>query len=341
MVSASYGVVGRWREDYDDLDHERAASLLVRGGRRAPRRPHLRHPQRGGAQAGADRAGADDRPRAAAARRAGRRPRPRRPRGPRLDALGARLRPRLAGDGAGLPPRRGDPARLHPRAAAARGPGGRRRPRSTTSSPRRTSRATFGMPLRAQRTRTAGGRAARTAGTRGPPTDRVGAWTGSGTTCGQAWLALAAVLGVAEMFSLDLILLMLAVGAVVGMLTAPARRRLSSLQVLVAGGRLGRDAGPGPADHRRAAAHRPRARARPRQAGRPAGRRHRADHVLEPGRIKLAGEIWSAAPYDETLTIAPGETVEVFEIKGADGVRPPGPDPRVLTGPNSIGRRTA
>src|SRR5262245_42048278 len=28
VVSASYGVVGRWRESYDDLDHERAADLL-------------------------------------------------------------------------------------------------------------------------------------------------------------------------------------------------------------------------------------------------------------------------------------------------------------------------
>jgi iron complex transport system ATP-binding protein len=28
VVSASYGVVGRWREDYDDLDHGRALELL-------------------------------------------------------------------------------------------------------------------------------------------------------------------------------------------------------------------------------------------------------------------------------------------------------------------------
>lgn len=28
VVSASYGVVGRWREAYDDLDHDRAANLL-------------------------------------------------------------------------------------------------------------------------------------------------------------------------------------------------------------------------------------------------------------------------------------------------------------------------
>src|SRR4051794_14856838 len=32
VVSASYGVVGRWREAYDDLDHDRALSLLVEVG---------------------------------------------------------------------------------------------------------------------------------------------------------------------------------------------------------------------------------------------------------------------------------------------------------------------
>ena len=34
MVSASYGVVGRWREEYADLDHDRAADAARRG--RAP-----------------------------------------------------------------------------------------------------------------------------------------------------------------------------------------------------------------------------------------------------------------------------------------------------------------
>ncbi|MCW2842610.1 MAG: transporter related protein [Nocardioides sp.] len=34
VVSASYGVVGRWREAYDALDHERAADLLVEVGAR-------------------------------------------------------------------------------------------------------------------------------------------------------------------------------------------------------------------------------------------------------------------------------------------------------------------
>jgi len=32
VVSASYGVIGRWREHYDDLDHERAGELLTELG---------------------------------------------------------------------------------------------------------------------------------------------------------------------------------------------------------------------------------------------------------------------------------------------------------------------
>jgi membrane protein implicated in regulation of membrane protease activity len=39
--------------------------------------------------------------------------------------------------------------------------------------------------------------------------------------------------------------------------------------------------------------------------------------ALNPGRVKVGGEIWSACPYDEGLTIPPGATVEVFAIRGA------------------------
>jgi membrane protein implicated in regulation of membrane protease activity len=38
---------------------------------------------------------------------------------------------------------------------------------------------------------------------------------------------------------------------------------------------------------------------------------------LTTGRIKINGEDWSARPYDETMTIPAGETVEVLAIKGA------------------------
>ena len=41
---------------------------------------------------------------------------------------------------------------------------------------------------------------------------------------------------------------------------------------------------------------------------------------LTAGRIKLAGEFWTAEPYDDTTSIAAGETVEVLEIRGATAV---------------------
>lgn len=131
-----------------------------------------------------------------------------------------------------------------------------------------------------------------------------------------AWLALAAALGVAEMFSLDLVLIMLAVGALAGMLTGLAGGALI-LQLLVAG----------------AASVAMLALVRPGMVKRlHTGPELRLGHgklvgqrgvvteqitSLEPGRIRLAGEIWSAAPYDDNISIAPGETVEVFEIRGA------------------------
>ena len=110
-----------------------------------------------------------------------------------VDAVRARPRPRLAGDRAGLPPRRGDPARLHPRAAAARGPRGRRRAARRTSSPSRDLSETFGMPLRAQpRRRPVRARAGAPAPARRPPTSAhwigSGAWTGSATTSWETWL---------------------------------------------------------------------------------------------------------------------------------------------------------
>jgi len=35
------------------------------------------------------------------------------------------------------------------------------------------------------------------------------------------------------------------------------------------------------------------------------------------GRVRIGGELWSSRPYDETLTIPVGSTVDVFQIEGA------------------------
>jgi membrane protein implicated in regulation of membrane protease activity len=130
------------------------------------------------------------------------------------------------------------------------------------------------------------------------------------------WLTLAVALGAAELISLDLILLMLAVGAIAGAITgvlgAPA-----ILQLLVAGGasvamlglvrpNLVKQLHSGPdlqLGHGKLVGH---------QA---VVTEEITSH--QPGRVKLAGEIWSAQPYDDSLTIAPGRTVEVLAIKGA------------------------
>ena len=34
-------------------------------------------------------------------------------------------------------------------------------------------------------------------------------------------------------------------------------------------------------------------------------------------QIRISGELWTARPYDETEVIAPGEAVDIFEIRGA------------------------
>jgi membrane protein implicated in regulation of membrane protease activity len=129
------------------------------------------------------------------------------------------------------------------------------------------------------------------------------------------FLGLAIVLGVAELASMDLILLMLAAGALAGMVSAvwapPVVACLIAAGVATACLALVRPSlvkrlhsGP------------------ELQLGH--GKLVGAQGVvteritgLQAGRVKLAGEFWTAAPYDDTVSIEPGETVEVLEIKGA------------------------
>ena len=132
----------------------------------------------------------------------------------------------------------------------------------------------------------------------------------------QAWLGLGALLGVAELFSLDLILIMLAVGAFAGMATAGLGAPLV-LQVLVAAG----------ASVGMLALVRPNLVQRLHGGPELTMSHHRlvgqqgvvTEEVssLQPGQVRVAGDVWTAAPYDETLKIAAGEAVEVLQIRGA------------------------
>lgn len=132
----------------------------------------------------------------------------------------------------------------------------------------------------------------------------------------QTWLGLAIVLAGLEMLSLDLILIMLAAGAVVGMILAVAGLPVA-VQILAAG----------------AAAVAALALVRPKMAqrmhggpaleighGKLVGTQGRVTEEITPlnaGRVKLGGEIWTALPYDEMTSINPGDTVEVLAIRGA------------------------
>lgn len=132
----------------------------------------------------------------------------------------------------------------------------------------------------------------------------------------ETWLALSIVLGVAEMFSLDLILAMLAAGAVVGMVLALAGlpvvlQILAALATSVAMLALVR-----PGIVKRLHGGPDLAIGHTKLVG-TQGLVTAEINALSPGRIHVGGETWSALPYDEGLTIAEGETVEIFEIRGA------------------------
>jgi membrane protein implicated in regulation of membrane protease activity len=129
-------------------------------------------------------------------------------------------------------------------------------------------------------------------------------------------MVLAVALGAAEMVSLDLVLIMLAAGALVGTLAALASFPLV-LQVLLAAG----------ASAAMLALVRPNLIKKLHTGpdlvtgtNKLVGKQGVVTEELsthQPGRVKLAGEIWSACPYDETTTIPAGATVEVFAIRGA------------------------
>ncbi len=131
----------------------------------------------------------------------------------------------------------------------------------------------------------------------------------------QVWLGIAMVLGVAEMFSLDLVLLMLASGAIVGMVLG-----LAGIPVVIQGlGAL-------------AAAVAMLTFVRPTWVKRlHSGPELKQGHLaligkagfaveevsVRGGLVKVRGEVWTARPYDEHEVIPNGAKVEIFEIKGA------------------------
>jgi len=131
----------------------------------------------------------------------------------------------------------------------------------------------------------------------------------------ELWLGLAILLGVLELFSLNLILLMLAGGAVVGMVLALVSLPFGIQVVGAAVTSVGM-----------LALVRPNIIARL-HSGPELRLGHQAligrqgvvvsEVTAQGGQVRINGELWTARPYDETATIEPGATVDVFEIRGA------------------------
>ncbi len=131
----------------------------------------------------------------------------------------------------------------------------------------------------------------------------------------QAWVGLAVLLGALELFSLDLILLMLAGGAILGMVAAIIGLPVVA-QVLVAlAGSVAALALVRPSVVKRLQGGPTLVLGHDALVGRQALVIERV--TAHGGQIKVGGDIWTARPYDEDLVIEPGATVDIFQIKGA------------------------
>lgn len=133
-----------------------------------------------------------------------------------------------------------------------------------------------------------------------------------------AWLALAVVLGVVEVTTLDLTFLMLAAGALAGTGVALAGGPfvLQAVVALIAAVAMLAVVRPVALRHLRTpGASRTGVAA---LVGSQAVALERVD--ARSGFVKLKGEVWSARTYDPSHVIEPGRSVEVMQIDGATAV---------------------
>jgi membrane protein implicated in regulation of membrane protease activity len=131
----------------------------------------------------------------------------------------------------------------------------------------------------------------------------------------QVWTALALVLGVLELFSLELFLLMLAAGAGVGVLTALLGAPVA-LQIIAAlGTSVAMLALVRPNIVKRLHSGPELKLGHHALVGREAVAVSRIDGDV--GQVRIGGELWSARAYDPTCVIPEGARVDVMQIEGA------------------------
>lgn len=131
-----------------------------------------------------------------------------------------------------------------------------------------------------------------------------------------AWLALAVLLGVLELVSMDLVLIMLAGGALAGMITALLGVPLIGGVLVALATALALLGLIRPKVIKRLHAGPDLKIGAEALIGRQALVLEQLGHHA-PGRVKIGGDVWSAQPFDEDDSIGPGELVYVVSIKGA------------------------
>ncbi|NYG55928.1 NfeD family protein [Nocardioides perillae] len=132
----------------------------------------------------------------------------------------------------------------------------------------------------------------------------------------ESWLALTTLLAIAELVSLDLVLIMLAAGAGVGLVAALVGLPFVVQVLLALGGAAAMLLVARPPLVARLHGGPELVLGAKRLVGETAVTPTEIT-VHQPVQLKFAGETWSAKPYDETLAIPAGSTVEVLEVRGA------------------------
>lgn len=131
------------------------------------------------------------------------------------------------------------------------------------------------------------------------------------------WLIAAGVLAIAETLSVDFVLLMLAGGALAGAGVAALGGPVALQIAVFAVASVGLVTLVRPAAKRRLTAPHQRMGIEA-LVGSTAVVTHTVDQ--HGGRVKLAGEEWTATSYDPTQVLEIGRTVRVMEIKGAAAI---------------------
>ncbi|NEE02094.1 NfeD family protein [Phytoactinopolyspora halotolerans] len=152
-----------------------------------------------------------------------------------------------------------------------------------------------------------------------------GFWDWLGDNEWSAWLGLAFIFGIVETTTVDLVFLMLAAGAVSGAVASIAGLPFVAQTLIAIGVSVIMIGFVRPIAKRHLRVPTSVRTGAAALVGQSAVVLERVDG--DGGRIKLAGEVWTARSFDGRTVIEPGDNVDVIEIDGATALVFPGGEP--------------